>query len=133
MGDDALYPETFRLAALKDADVVAVPFTTATRHDLDPLLLERAAENRLNLAVASWRGEPGSGMLVPLSSDFTLWAPGRGPFTGVISRPEPVLAVDTVTRAVLRPECATNRFVTKGTDLVDGRPWALAAPLVTQR
>ena len=27
VGDDALYPETFRLAALQDADVVAVPFT----------------------------------------------------------------------------------------------------------
>ncbi len=133
VGDDALYPETFRLAALMDADVVAVPFTTATRQDLDPLLLERAAENRLNLAVASWRGEQGAGLLVPLSSDFTLWAPGRGPFTGVISRPEPVLADDTVTSAVLRPACASNRFVTKGTDLVDGRPWALAAPLVTRR
>ena len=28
VGDDALYPETFRLAALQDVDVVAVPFTT---------------------------------------------------------------------------------------------------------
>lgn len=129
VGDDALYPETFRLAALQDVDVVAVPFTTQTAADLDPLLLERAAENRLNVAVASRRGEYGGGALFPLSNDFTLWAPGRGPFAGIISRPDPVLATGPVEVATLKPACAVNRFVSKGTDLVDGRPWELAQPL----
>ncbi len=130
VGDDALYPEAFRLAALQDVDVVAVPFATQEPHDLDLLLLERAAENRINVAAASRPGDHGAGMLVPLSTDFTLWAPDRGPFTGIISRPEPVLATDPVTVATLRPACAVNRFVSKGTDLVDGRPWDLAAVLV---
>ncbi len=130
VGDDALYPETFRLAALQDVDVVAVPFTTQAGADLDPLLLERAAENRLNVAVASRQGEFGGGALFPLSTDFTLWAPDRGPFAGIISRPDPVLAVGSVQVATLRPVCAVNRFVSKGTDLVDGRPWALAQALV---
>ncbi len=135
VGDDALYPETFRLAALQDADVVAVPFTVATHADLDPLLLERAAENRLNVAVASRRTSDGfAGGLIPVSADFTLWSPTWSePFAGVISRPEPVLAGGPLTRGTLRPVCASNRFVTKGTDLVDGRPWALAAPLVAVR
>ncbi len=132
VGDDALYPEAFRLASLQDADVVAVPFSTAEPHDLDLLLLERAAENRVNLAAASRRGTDGQGgALVPLSPDFTLWGDGwEHEFAGVISRPELVLAGESLTSAVLRPECATNRFVSKGTDVVDGRPWALAAPLV---
>src|SRR6478609_6628289 len=130
VGDDALYPETFRLAALQDVDVVAVPFTVQAAADLDPLLLERAAENRLNVAVASPRTPYGGGALYPLSTDFTLWAPGRGPFSGVISRPDPVLATAAVEVATLRPACATNRFVSKGTDVVDGRPWDLAAALV---
>ena len=130
VGDDALYPETFRLAALQDVDVVAVPFTTQTAADLDPLLLERAAENRLNVAVASRRGAYGAGALYPLSTDFTLWAPDRGPFAGIISRPDPVLATGSVEVATLRPACAVNRFVSKGTDLVDGRPWELADALV---
>ncbi|PJJ56378.1 putative amidohydrolase [Mumia flava] len=130
VGDDALYPETFRLAALADADVVAVPFTTTAARDLDLMLLERAAENRLNLAVASRPGPHGAGMLVGLSSDFTLWASWANPFAGVISRPDPVLARAPVTSAVLRPACATNRMVTRGTDVVDGRPWDLAAVLV---
>ena len=130
VGDDALYPETFRLAALQDADVVAVPFTTQAGADLDPLLLERAAENRLNVAVASRQGAHGGGALYPLSTDFTLWAPDRGPFAGIISRPDPVLAGGAVEVATLRPACAVNRFVSKGTDLVDGRPWELAGALV---
>lgn len=129
VGDDALYPETFRLAALQDADVVAVPFTTAAAHDLDLLLLERAAENRLNLAVASRPGTHGAGMLVPLSADFTLWS-GGWQFDGVISRSEPVFSAGSVTTATLRPEQAVNRFVSRGTDVVDGRPWALADALV---
>lgn len=131
VGDDALYPETFRLAALADADVVAVPFTVAEEHDVDLMLLERAAENRLNLAVASRRhAEHGGGVLIPLSGDFTLWGAWENPFAGVISRPEPVHAAASVDIAVLRPVCATNRMVSRGTDLVDGRPWQLAGPLV---
>ncbi|WP_243057061.1 carbon-nitrogen hydrolase family protein [Nocardioides sp. SR21] len=131
VGDDALYPETFRLAALQDVDVVAVPFTTQAGADLDPLLLERAAENRLNVAVGSRRGEQGGGAIFPLSSDFTLWAPDRAPFSGIISRPDPVLAAGPVEVATLRPAQAVNRFVSKGTDLVDGRPWDLAQVLVS--
>ena len=52
------------------------------------------------------------------------------PFAGIISRPDPVLATGPVEVATLRPACAVNRFVSKGTDLVDGRPWELAQPLV---
>ncbi|WP_370614861.1 nitrilase-related carbon-nitrogen hydrolase [Mumia qirimensis] len=130
VGDDALYPETFRLAALQDADVVAVPFTVSGAHDIDLLLLERAAENRLNVVVASRRSEQGAGAVIPLSADFTLWSAWEGPFAGIISRPEPVVATDTVTLATVRPACATNRFVSRGTDVVDGRPWALADALV---
>lgn len=134
VGDDALYPETFRLLALRDSDVVAASFSTTCAADLDPLLLERAAENRVNLALASRRtGEQPAAMLVPLSHDFTLWGSGwSGPFAGVISRPEPLLVAGSIGSAVLRPECAVNRFVSKGTDLVDGRPWQLAGSILRQ-
>ena len=135
VGDDALYPEAFRLAAFQDADVVAVPFSAAEPHDLDLLLRERAAENRVNLVAGSRRTALGlSGAAVPLSPDFTLWGDGwESGFAGVISCPELVVARESLTAVSLRPECATNRFVSKGTDVVDGRPWSLAAPLVTAR
>ncbi|WP_181309717.1 nitrilase-related carbon-nitrogen hydrolase [Nocardioides campestrisoli] len=130
VGDDALYPETFRLAALSDADVVAVPFTVAEPHDLDLLLLERAAENRLNLAVSARAGRLGGAALIPLSADFTLWGAWRNPFAGVISRPELLTAQGPLVVGTLRPACATNRFVSRGTDVVDGRPWQLLDALV---
>lgn len=132
VGNDALYPETFRLVALQDADVVAVPFTPEKRVDLDPMLLERTAENRLNLVAAGPRTpELPGGMLVPLTPNFTLWGSGwERPFDGVISRPDPVFADGAVTGATLSPAQAVNRFVSKGTDLVDGRPWQLADSIV---
>ena len=104
-------------------------FSVAAASDLDPLLLERAAENRLNLAVASRATSDGAGGLIPLSADFTLWTEWSRPFAGVISRPDPCPATGPVTVGTLRPACAANRFVTRGTDLVDGRPWALAGAL----
>lgn len=132
VGDDNLYPEMYRLVALSDADVVAAPFTVETRVDLDPLLLERAAENRVNLVVGgrATADVPG-GMLVPLSHNFTLWGSGwERPFDGVISRPEPIVVDASLVRGELRPECAVNRFVSKGTDVVDGRPWNMAETIV---
>ena len=128
VGDDAVYPETFRLAALADADAVALPFHAQERWELETGLLERAAENRLNLAAASRPTAAGASIAVPLTGEFTLWSPTRTqPFDGVISRPEPVLAdaADRVTLVDLSPAQAVNRMVSKGTDLVDGRPWNL--------
>ncbi|MGN0063290.1 MAG: hypothetical protein ACI379_03545 [Nocardioides sp.] len=55
----------------------------------------------------------------------------ENPFAGVISRPELVRAEVGVTVTVVRPACATNRFVSRGTDVVDGRPWALAGGVLT--
>ena len=70
-------------------------------------------------------------MLVPLSPNFTLWGAGwERPFDGVISRPDPVLSDGALAGATLRPAQAVNRFVSKGTDLVDGRPWQLADAIV---
>ncbi|WP_194818176.1 carbon-nitrogen hydrolase family protein [Nocardia sp. XZ_19_385] len=121
VGDDALFPETFRLAAIQHADVVAVPCTPAEPWELRLGLPERAAENRLNVVAAG----PGlTGALYALTPDFTLWTAWSGPFTGVISHPV-VTAVPpgaSSVRATLRPAQAVNRAVSKGTDLVDGRP-----------
>jgi len=131
VGDDALFPETFRLAALQDADVVAVPCSPTEPWELALGLSERAAENRLNV-VAAGSDEHGGllGAVYALSPDFTLWTVWSGPFTGVISHPivtgAPPDAAEV--RATVRPAQAVNRTVSKGTDLVDGRPrWPLDA------
>ncbi|WP_067701449.1 nitrilase-related carbon-nitrogen hydrolase [Nocardia jejuensis] len=125
VGDDALFPETFRLAAVQDADVVAAPFTPAESWELRLGLPERAAENRLNV-VSAGMGEHGTltGGIYGLTPDFTLWTTWSGPFDGIISHPlvtTPEPGASSA-RAVIRPAQAVNRHVSRGTDLVDGRP-----------
>ncbi|UFS97732.1 carbon-nitrogen hydrolase family protein [Nocardia huaxiensis] len=124
IGDDALFPETFRLAALAEADVVAVPFTPSEPWELRLGLPERAAENRLNVVAAGVGPNGLTGGIHALSPDFTLWTAWSGPFTGVISHPDVTVAAPgaTTAHATIRPAQAVNRAVSRGTDLVAGRP-----------
>ncbi|WP_040816416.1 nitrilase-related carbon-nitrogen hydrolase [Nocardia concava] len=135
VGDDALFPETFRLAALADADVVAVAHAPAEPWEHRLGLPERAAENRVNIVAAGL--DPAGGLaaaVYALSPDFTLWTPWQGPFTGVISHPEVFAAPPGADRliATVRPAQASNRRVSRGTDLVAGRPLAATAALTRE-
>ncbi|MBO2447869.1 carbon-nitrogen hydrolase [Actinomadura barringtoniae] len=126
VGDDALYPETFRLAAIADADVVAVPFTALELWETELGLLERSAENRLNVVASS----AGEGLVLALPADFTLWTRWDGPFTGRISHPLVTPAGGPVTVATVHPAQAVNRRVSKNTDLVEDRPWKAVSALI---
>ena len=88
VGDDAIYPETFRLATLADAEVVALPFHVQEPWELRTGLVERAGENRLNVVAASRPTPHGAGAVINLPKDFTLWAAWDKPFDGVISHPD---------------------------------------------
>ncbi|GGO78460.1 nitrilase-related carbon-nitrogen hydrolase [Nonomuraea cavernae] len=132
-GEDSRHPEEFRLAALADADVVAVPFTAREPWELRLGLPERAAENRLNIVAAGPDGPDGlAGAILDLPADFTLWTAWKGPFTGQISHPvvTPVKNADTLVLGAVSPAQSVNRFVSRGTDLVGGRPWRLAGALL---
>lgn len=129
VGDDALYPETFRLAVFQGADVVALPFQVYEEWELKWGLPERSAENRICLIAASRPSKFGASLLTTLHKDFTIMTPWETrPFDGNISTPictyadnEPGLTMLTV-----QPENTINKVVSKNTDLVDGRPWYLA-------
>ncbi|MEV0898832.1 nitrilase-related carbon-nitrogen hydrolase [Actinoplanes sp. NPDC049802] len=129
-GQDALYPETFRLAALLDTDVVAVPYAAQEDWELALGLPERAAENRLNLVVATPIDQPAA--IFSMTPDFTLWTRWEGPFTGRISTPvrTDVPAGEASGAAEVAPAQAANRLVSRNTDLVDGRPWRLVGALI---
>jgi hypothetical protein len=125
VGDDAIQPEIFRLAAIADCDVVAVPFVAQERWETSLGLLERSAENRLNIVAAAPLGQ--ESLILGLTADFTLWTEWAGPFTGRISHPlvtvigpDEAAAIGTVA-----PAQAANRMVSRQTNLVDGRPWRL--------
>lgn len=140
VGGDAAIPETFRLLALKDAAVVGVPTKVLESWEVRTGFLERAAENRLNLAVATRSTPAGTGLIVTLDKDFTQGtsrADGqrRGrtlswPITVHADRDSPLMT------APIYPAASANRLCFIATDLVDGRPWhlskAIAAPQPTQ-
>ncbi|MFJ3666899.1 nitrilase-related carbon-nitrogen hydrolase [Streptomyces sp. NPDC090106] len=127
VGDDTLYPETFRLAALAGADTVAVCYSGAEPWERTLGLPERAAENRVNV-VAAGHGE---GAIHALPGDFGLWQSRDGGFTGRISHPLVTTASGPLTLAPIHPAQALRRMVSRNTDLVDGRPWRLSGALTS--
>ena len=136
VGGDSAIPETFRLLALKDAAVVGVPTKILEDWEVRTGFLERAAENRLSLAVATRYTPAGTSLIVTLDKDFTQGTPRADgqrrsrtlswPIAVHADRDSPLMT------APIYPSASANRLCFTSTDLVDGRPWhlskAIAAP-----
>ena len=130
--DDSLYPETFRLLALAGVEVVVVPLSPLEDWELATGLLERSAENRINLLVAPDTGVHGCGFITSLQTDFTVlteWQERE--FDGLLSQPQwhicpagPGVCMQTV-----RPANAANKVVSRNTDLLADRPWRLSGAI----
>ena len=132
-GADASVPETFRLLALKDVEVVAVPTRILEPWEAKTGFLERAAENRLSLVVATRPTDAGTGMIVALDKDFTqgtVRADGQRR-ARTLSWPIAVHADRDarLMRSTIYPSASANRLCFVDTDLVAGRPWHLAAAI----
>ena len=129
IGNDAIYPETFRLAALKDVEVVAVPTMILEKWEVELGFKERAAENRMNVIVAS---KTDSGIYA-ITEDFTLWTEWKNrPFDGYINYPVITMSQgDGLSVAEIHPAAAVNKLVSHRTDILTGRPWKLAEPLIS--
>ncbi len=129
VGDDALYPETFRLAVFQDADVVAVPLHVQEKWETELGLVERSAENRLCLVAATRPGAAGTSLITTLQQDFTLMTPWETrQFDGILSHPlvTRATAEPGLTWATVHPQFTDNKVASANTDLVNGRPWHLA-------
>lgn len=127
VGNDAIYPETFRLAALQGVEVVGVPTTVLEPWESALGFPERAAENRLNVLVAD-RAESA---IYAVGEDFTLWTAWKNrPFDGNINVPLITRGQTGLTAAPLYPAAAHNKLISHRTHLLDNRPWPLAAPLL---
>ena len=131
-GEDTLYPEAFRLAALRDVEIVACPMHVVEQWETRTGLPERAAENRFSVVAASRRTPAGASLIATVGEDFTLWTVWKNrPFDGNINYPILTKAVaDGVTTATIYPANAGNRTVTQKTDVVDSRPFRLLGPMV---
>ena len=128
VGDDSIYPETFRLAAIAGAEVVALPCNVQETWEIETGLVERAAENRLNIIAASNPTIAGASIICALPYDFTILTPWEHrkfdgninfPIIHKASRSPGILIQDVFPRA------ASNKMVSHNTDVLNGRPWAL--------
>lgn len=130
--DDACIPESFRLAALAGADTICVPGQPQESWEVPLGLLERSAENRVNLLAAMQPGPLGRSLATCLTRDFTVMTPwAERPFDGLLSQPPYLVAENApgLTLARFNPACADNKVVSLGTDLLAGRPWQLLQPI----
>ena len=133
VGQDAIYPETFRLLTLKDVEIVLCPTHIQEQWEAATGFLERAAENRMNLAVASRPSDHGQSLIVAIDHDFTLWTEWKKrPFDGNINYPVVTTARSGagLTTARIYPAAAGNRMVSQQTDVVESRPYWLVDAIV---
>jgi predicted amidohydrolase len=131
VGNDAIYPETFRLAVLQDCEVVAVSTHILEAWEWELGLLERAAENRLNLVVGSRPTLHGGSGIIAADEDFTLWAEWKKrPFDGNINYPIVTRTTDRLTYGTVYPAASANRTISQNTNVVENRPWWLAETLL---
>lgn len=131
-GDDAIYPELGRLLAMRGVDLLLVPCAPQEPWELRTGLVERAAENRINLVAACQPGPCGSSLVCALQKDFTVMTPwAERAFDGLLSQPILTRAAPHagLTLASVYPANAANKVVSLGTDLVRGRAWWLVDAL----
>ena len=130
--DDSHYPETFRLLAMAGVDTAVVPLEPLEAWELRTGLLERSAENRVNLLAAAMASPLGRGFATALQRDFTVLTPWEErPFDGLLSQPELYRMEDgqQLLAVTLYPAAAENKEVSRNTDLVVNRPWKLCAAI----
>ena len=133
-GEDTIYPEVFRLAAIQDVEVVLCPSHVVEPWELSTGIRERAAENRIHVLVASRTTPDGRSAAATVSEDFTLWTEWKTrPFDGCIN--DPVFQVADpeagITWVDFHPANAHNKMVTQRTDVVASRPHRLVSALVS--
>ena len=133
VGDDVVYPEVARLAALASVDVIAIPLDAQEPWEMPIGVVERAAENRMVAVAATRTGALGRSVAADLPPDFTLWAPSRHrTFDGTINQPDVTWADDNGRLVTtVHPDRSVHRQISRNTDLVENRPWQLFAALVT--
>jgi predicted amidohydrolase len=135
IGDDIAVPETARLAALAGANVLAVCHRPARPADIDLVLVERAAENRVCIVAASPAGPVAGCALISPPAHSLFDTDRTEPFDGTINAPDiqRIGAGQDHLLGTIHPRRAAQREVSVQTDLVAGRARAAAARLVESR
>jgi predicted amidohydrolase len=132
-GDDAIYPEVAKVAALKGAHVLLAPFDLQEKWEVEFGLPSRAAENRVCIVACTRPKAFGSGLIATLERDFTIlteWKERK--FDGYINNPLITTqdAKNPQTIATIHPNAASNKLMSANTDLLADRPWFLSGEII---
>jgi len=129
-GDDAIFPELFRLFAMQGVNILLVPADFAEAWEAETGLVERAAENRINIVAASHARSAATGLIACLQRDFTIMTPWEErQFDGLLSAPVVRRSDDDVLFGNIHPLAAANKECSRNTHLVNSRPWWLLDPI----
>jgi len=122
-GDDAMYPEIFRLYAMAGVSTILIPSDFLESWETATGITERSAENRINLVAAS----RDISVITTLQNDFTIMTPWKErEFDGLLSAPEAHRFGDAGVNVVeIHPLAAANKECSSNTHLVESRPWQL--------
>ena len=132
-GDDMVFPELVKVAALQGAHVIAASLQVQEPWEEALGLRSRAAENRVCLLASSRPLNQRSGLIADLESEFTLMTQWQQrSFDGYINAP---LVTQQgfeagVTYARIHPQAACNKLMSQQTDLLLDRPWKLSGDLL---
>jgi len=130
---DIIYPETVRLAALQSVSTVLVPADLEEDWEGRTGVVERAAENRVNIVLASQGAGDRASVIASLQKDFTIMTEWENrPFDGLLSCPvvERAPDGDSILVMEIHPLAASNKECSRNTHLLASRPWQMLQPIV---
>ncbi len=128
--DDAAYPEVVRLAALAGVSTLLVPADFLEHWESETGLVERSAENRVNIVSASHSSSVASGLIATLQRDFTIMTEWKDrEFDGLLSAPEVARNPGGTLLGAVHPLAASNKECSRNTHLLASRPWQLIDPI----
>lgn len=130
-GDDAIVPESARLAVIGGAEVLGLPFSVTEASDLSVVMPQRCAENQVCVLLGSRPGPfGGAASFEPTGTTVR----SRGVADGADEDPDRDRAASgDHLRVVLHPERSKRTLIGSDTDPVGGRRPELRAALVTPR
>ena len=131
-GEDVVFPEIFRVAALNGAELFVCPFSIRESWESRLGLIERSAENRVPLVACTRPSDIGHSVVCNLTEDFTIMTPWpHRAFDGYISHPivTRVPKGQSVFYGEVNPERGANKTLSHKTHLLDSRPSKLLRPL----
>jgi predicted amidohydrolase len=132
-GDDMVYPELVKVAALRGAHVLLAPLQIQETWEEVFGLRSRAAENRVCIVASSRPLGAHAGLIADLEQEFTLMTEWRErKFDGYINAPlvTEQRPGDAITIAAIHPAAACDKLMSEKTDLLLDRPWRLCGDLV---